>query len=123
MHQVVRLLRVGIVRPVLVADDDGGERLQSGEIHRPVECALGSRGLGVQAKAERAGAVVGRVEQVVHLVELSFARASFDHAPALGIQACVAQHAEHPVKPGRRIGLVAEFEVQRIDRHGAARAR
>ena len=79
---------------LFIGDDGFGERKQLFQVERFIEFSLGSRRLLSEAKAERSGAVVRGIEQVIKLAELRHTGMFFDDAAAPIIGAGIAQRAE-----------------------------
>ncbi len=115
--QILDLAGFHAFRRLAVGNDGVGERQQFFELERPIEFTLGSGRLAAKPEAERARPVVRRIEQVIELTELRFARMFLDDAAAPIIRAGIAQRPEHAAERRRAVGALAQLQLERIDRH------
>ena len=92
-----------------------GEGLKFFQIDRLVEFPLRGGWNIAQPKAKRAGPIIGRLQKVIQLAELGFARLFLDNAAAPVIRAGIAQCAEDAIQLSGLVSPRGEFQFDGID--------
>src|SRR5439155_11111946 len=103
---------------IIVGQDGVRDRLHLREFEGLVERALRHGRRLIEAEAQRTGAVIRRIQQVLHLAGLRLAEMALDHATAPIVGTGIAPRAKYAAQRGRRTGARGMLQLHGIKRDG-----